>query len=222
MRCTQNSVYRELSLPSSDNYCPAISTYSIKIMTKIKNQPKQIARADTIVGAAAIQALVAKPLAIKFNFGDQVCELSGRYLLPFETEILRLLLEEVGSPPLLKAGAVPLPGVAGTPAEIYDWADGGYQRRKTQKERFIRALAIFYAIEDIQKLMVADAKETGENEAEAIKLVAGRYKPESLPRIVDWMQRKFVDEILEAIYTHIFKAPISIAKAVNLTSPGGN
>ncbi len=186
-------------------------------MKKQKETTEKSSR-QVVSGASAIQSLVAKPLTIKFSFGEQDCELTGRFLLPFEVEILRLLLDEVGAPPLLKTGSTPNPALAGTPAEIYDWADGEYQKKKTKKERFVRALSIFYAIEDIQQLMLGEAeKESAEALGKAKALVVNRYTPTSHQVIVDWMHRKFVDEILEAIYVQIRQAPISVPKQVNLS-----
>ncbi len=185
---------------------------------KKQKETTELTAPQVVTGAAAIQALAAKPLTIKFSFGEQRCELPGRYLLPFEVEILRLLLDEIGSPPLLKAGTTPNPALVGTPAEIYDWSDAEYQKRKTKKERFVRALAVFYAIDDIQQLMLADAEqESGEALAKAKNLVVNRYTAASHPVIVEWMHRKFVDEILEAIYSQIKQAPISVPKQVNLS-----
>ncbi len=169
---------------------------------------------QTLSGASAIQALAAKPLVIKFAFGSQDCELSGRYLLPFEVEILRLLLDEVGAPPIVK-GSNPNPASV---AEMYDWAHPEFQKKKTKAERFVRALAVFYAVEEIQQLMLAEAeKDSPESLAKGKIVVADRYKASSHEFIVNWMHHHFVDEILEAIYTQVRQAPISVPKAVNFS-----
>lgn len=176
-----------------------------------KNSQKKPApeKAPSITSFGDLQKLVSQPVKIKFKFGNTHCELDGRYLQPLEVEMLRLMLDELGIPPMKASG----PGKEPEP----DFLDVGFQQKKTRIERRVRGLACFWACKGIQDLYLQESN----NSAEALEAIRNMYAPNSTQPILDWLKTRFVDEVMEAIYDSVRESPVHLQKLVNFSSPDG-
>jgi hypothetical protein len=152
----------------------------------------------------AIQELCAEPIKVDFVFAGRPCQIEARRLEPFEMELLKLQLDSA-LPPLMKGK---------TEADSrYDISAPEYLQKKAKIEREVRAQAIFWAVEEIQK--------------KNPHLVSVMHNPSSRAAIIEAVQGApgkrgvLTDEILETIYIAITMTEVSIPEAVNFSSPAG-
>lgn len=175
-------------------------------MNKSKSAAKAAVPPPTrvITSLDEIAGLCARPIKIPFIYAGQNCELETRHLEPFEAELLKLQLDEI-LPPLIKGK---------TEAEDrFDYNNLDYLKKKTRIEREVRAQAIFWATDAVQK--------------KRPELIESMYRPEGRREIVEFVQGKpgqrglFTEDVLEIIYVAITQPDLTISEQVNFTSPGG-
>lgn len=152
-------------------------------------------------GLEAIQEMVAAPVEVQFQVNGHDCEIVARLLTPAETEVLKLILDEA-MPPIIRGKT--------EADDRIDFANPDYLRKKGERERLARALAVFWTCKDFQD---AFRKEHGKD----FDMMA----PGQRGNILVFVQKMLVDDALDIIYKTVANPAISVKDLVNLPSPGG-